>query len=48
MDGVINIITDIKIEYAPDPEEALKDKTSFDVFIVYSMLQENQVFLVLK
>jgi hypothetical protein len=35
MDGVINIITDIKIEYAPDPEEALKDKTSFDVFIVY-------------
>ena len=35
MDGVINIITDIRIEYAPDPEKALKDKTSFDVFIEY-------------
>ena len=35
MGRVINIITDIKIEYAPDPEKALKDKTSFDVFIEY-------------
>src|SRR5450759_3477118 len=35
MGGVINIITEIRIEYAPDPEKALKDKTSFDVFIEY-------------
>jgi len=35
MGGVINIITDIRIEYAPDPEKALNDKTSFDVFIEY-------------
>jgi hypothetical protein len=30
-----NIITEIRIEYAPDPLKALKDKTSFDVFIEY-------------
>jgi hypothetical protein len=36
MGGVINMITDVKIEYAPDPDKALKDKTSFDVFIEYS------------
>jgi hypothetical protein len=35
MGGVINIITDIRIEYAPEPEKALMDKTSFDVFIEY-------------
>jgi len=35
MGGVINIITGIRIEHAPDPEKALKDKTSFDVFIEY-------------
>jgi hypothetical protein len=35
MGGVINMITDIRIEYAPDPEKALMDKTSFDVFIEY-------------
>jgi hypothetical protein len=35
MGGVINMITDIRIEYAPDPEKALRDKTSFDVFIEY-------------
>ena len=35
MDGEINIITEIRIEHAPDPEEALKDKTFFDVFIEY-------------
>ena len=33
--GVINIITEIKIEHAPDPAKALLDKTSFDVFIEY-------------
>ena len=35
MGGVINIITEIRIEHAPDPVKALKDKTSFDVFIEY-------------
>lgn len=35
MGGVINIITEIRIEYAPDPAKALMDKTSFDVFIEY-------------
>lgn len=35
MGGVINNITDFRIEYAPDPEKALRDKTSFDVFIEY-------------
>ncbi|MCX6321512.1 MAG: hypothetical protein NTX93_06890 [Bacteroidia bacterium] len=33
--GVIDTINVIKIEYAPDPELALKDKTSFDVYIEY-------------
>lgn len=35
MGGVISMIYEIRIEYAPDPEKALKDKTSFDVFIEY-------------
>jgi hypothetical protein len=35
MGGVINMITDIRIDYTPDPEKALIDKTSFDVFIEY-------------
>jgi hypothetical protein len=35
MGGIINILTEITIEYAPDPAKALKDKTSFDVFIEY-------------
>jgi hypothetical protein len=33
--GAINIITEIKIDYAPDPAKALMDKTSFDVYIEY-------------
>lgn len=33
--GIIDSIVVIKIEYAPDPELALKDKTSFDVYIEY-------------
>lgn len=33
--GAINVITEIRIEYAPDPAKALLDKTSFDVFIEY-------------
>jgi hypothetical protein len=33
--GTINKITEIRIEYAPDPEKALMDQTSFDVFIEY-------------
>jgi hypothetical protein len=33
--GAINAITEIRIEYAPDPVRALMDKTSFDVFIEY-------------
>lgn len=33
--GTINSITEIRIEYAPDPARALMDKTSFDVFIEY-------------
>ena len=33
--GAINVITDIRIEYTPDPEKALPGKTSFDVFIEY-------------
>jgi len=36
MGGVINTITDLQIEYAPDPAKALMDKTSFDVFIEYT------------
>jgi hypothetical protein len=35
MGGVINMITDVRIEYAPDPGKALMDKTSFDVFVEY-------------
>lgn len=35
MGGVISMIYEIRIEYAPDPEKALKDKTSFDVFVEY-------------
>jgi hypothetical protein len=33
--GAINIITEIKIDHAPDPAKALLDNTSFDVFIEY-------------
>jgi hypothetical protein len=33
--GVINVITEIRIEHAPDPAKTLLDKTSFDVFIEY-------------
>jgi hypothetical protein len=33
--GFINIITEIKIEHAPDPAKALLDKASFNVFIEY-------------
>jgi hypothetical protein len=33
--GAINIITEIKIDHAPDPAKALMDKSSFDVFIEY-------------
>lgn len=35
MGGVINIITEVRLEHAPDPAKALMDKTSFDVFIEY-------------
>lgn len=35
MGVVINMITEIIIEHAPDPTKALLDKTSFDVFIEY-------------
>lgn len=35
MGGIISEINVIKIEHAPDPEIALKDKTSFDVYIEY-------------
>jgi hypothetical protein len=35
MGGLINIITEIRIDYSPDPEKAFKHKTSFDVFIEY-------------
>jgi hypothetical protein len=33
--GTINIITEIKIDHAPDPAKALLDKSSFDIFIEY-------------
>ncbi|MEI8225856.1 MAG: hypothetical protein WCG82_08000 [Bacteroidota bacterium] len=33
--GIIAFINDIKIEFAPVPELALKDRTSFDVYIEY-------------
>lgn len=33
--GLIDSIDVIKIEYAPNPDLALKDKTSFDVYIEY-------------
>jgi hypothetical protein len=35
MGGVINRITEVRIEYAPDPVKALMDSTSFDAFIEY-------------
>lgn len=35
MGGIINEITVIKIEHAPDREHALKDNTSFDVYVQY-------------
>ncbi len=35
MGGVINMITDIRIDYSPEPGRALLDNTSFDVFIEY-------------
>jgi hypothetical protein len=35
MGGVVNIITEIRIDYAPCPAQTLLDKTSFDVFIEY-------------
>lgn len=35
MGGLINIVTEIRIEHAPDPAKALMDKTSFDAFIEY-------------
>jgi hypothetical protein len=33
--GAINIITEIKIDHAPDPAKALRDNSSFDVYIEY-------------
>jgi hypothetical protein len=33
--GTINAITEIRIEWAPEPAKALMDKTSFDVFVEY-------------
>ncbi len=33
--GTVNLITEVRIDYAPDPAEALLDKTSFDVFVEY-------------
>lgn len=33
--GTINTINEIKIDYAPNPGNALLDKTSFDVFLDY-------------
>jgi hypothetical protein len=35
MGGVINKITDLKIEHVPEPVKELMDKASFDVFIEY-------------
>jgi hypothetical protein len=35
MGGVVNIITEIRIDYAPETAKTLKVKTSFDVFIEY-------------
>lgn len=35
MGGIISKIILIKIEYAPDPEIALHDKTSFDAYVEY-------------
>lgn len=40
--GFIKEITSVKIEYAPDPEKALKDKTSFDVYTEYQHIDGNQ------
>jgi len=33
--GTVSLISDVRIEYAPDQAKALMDKTSFDVFIEY-------------
>lgn len=35
MGGVINTITELKIDYAPDPAKTLNDASSFDVYIEY-------------
>ena len=35
MGGVINMITDLRIDFAPDPEKAFMGKASFNVFIEY-------------
>jgi hypothetical protein len=43
--GIISKIKVIKIEYAPDPADALKDKTSFDVYIEYYHIDGTQGIL---
>jgi hypothetical protein len=43
--GVIDSIAKIKIEYAPDPLKALKDKTSFDAYIEYKHINGSQGIL---
>jgi hypothetical protein len=35
VDNIISKVIVIKIEHAPDPAKALKDKTSFDVYVEY-------------
>ena len=48
MVGVIDAITVMQIEYAPDPAKALMVKTSFDAFIEYRHASVAPESLVLK
>jgi hypothetical protein len=43
--GSINAVTEIRIDYAPDPARTLMDKNSFDVFVEYRHSQGGYGFL---
>jgi hypothetical protein len=45
MGGVINMINDVRIEHAPDPDKALMDKTSFDVYVEYRHIDGSEGIL---
>jgi hypothetical protein len=45
LDNSIASVTFIKIEHAPNPEKALKDRTSFDVYLEYKHLDGSEGIL---